>query len=81
VVAQNGQSIEIGNTYHTRQRIKTKQKQEKTNTMCAGHHYPQANTNNVNKTCALLQTTGGKERINHRLYAEITTRNPKRKDT
>jgi hypothetical protein len=24
---------------------------------------------------------GGKERINHRLYAEITTRNPKRKDT
>ena len=24
---------------------------------------------------------GGKERTNHRLYAEITTRNPKRKDT
>jgi hypothetical protein len=23
---------------------------------------------------------GGKERTNHRLYAEITTRNPKRKD-
>ena len=49
--------------------------------MCVAHHYPQANTNNVNKTCALLQTTGGKERTNHRLYAEITTRNPKRKDT
>ena len=29
--------------------------------MCVGHHYPQANTNNVNKTCALLQTTGGKD--------------------
>ena len=29
--------------------------------MCVGHHYPQANTNNVNKTRALLQTTGGKD--------------------
>jgi hypothetical protein len=29
VVAQNGQSIEIGNTGHTRQRIKTNQKQTK----------------------------------------------------
>ena len=27
--------------------------------------------NNVDKTCALLQTTGGKE---HRFYAEIVTR-------
>ena len=27
------------------------------------------------------KTTGGKERTHHRLYAEITTRNPKRKDT
>ena len=34
------------------------------NTMCVGHHYPQANTNNVNKTRALLQTTGGKEKPN-----------------
>ena len=49
MVAQNGQSIEIGNACHTRQRIKTKQKQAK-NTMCVGHHYPQASTNNVNKT-------------------------------
>ena len=40
---------------------KTKQK---TNTMCVGHHYPQANTNNVNKTRALLQTTGGKDEPN-----------------
>jgi hypothetical protein len=29
VVAQNGQSIETGNAGHTRQRIKTKQKQTK----------------------------------------------------
>ena len=31
-----------------------------------GHHYTQANTNNVNKTRVLLQTE-------HRLYAEIIT--------
>ena len=79
VVAQHGQSIEIGNTCHTRQRIKTKQKQA-INTMCVGHHYPQANTNNVNKTWALLQTTGGKDEPNIVLYVENTTRNPKRKD-
>jgi hypothetical protein len=29
VEAQNGQSMEIGNACHTRQRIKTKQKQAK----------------------------------------------------
>ena len=28
--------------------------------MCVGHQYPQASTNNVNKTCAFLQTTGVK---------------------
>ena len=41
-----------------------KEKKTKTknpNAMCAGHHYPQANTNNVNKTCSLLQTFGGKD--------------------
>ena len=37
---------------------KTKQKH---NTICVGHHYTQANTNNVNKTWALLQTIGGKD--------------------
>jgi len=35
---------------------------QKHNTICVGRHYVQANTNNVNKTCALLQTTGGKNR-------------------
>ena len=42
-----------GNIGHTRQR-KTKQKH---NTIHVGHHYVQTNTNNVNKTGALIQTT------------------------
>ena len=52
---QNGKSIETGNIGHIRRRI-TKQKH---NTICAGHHYPQTNTNKVNKRWALPQTTGG----------------------
>jgi len=41
------------------------EKQNKThNTICVGHHYTQTNTNNVNKTRALLQTTGGKDKPN-----------------
>ena len=35
-------------------------KTKKNKTICIGHHYTQANTNNVNKTPVLLQTTGGK---------------------
>jgi hypothetical protein len=50
---KNGQSREIGNIGYTTWR-KTKQKD---NTICVGHHYIQANTNNVNKTRALFQTT------------------------
>ena len=38
-------------------RRKTKQKH---NTVCVGDHYRLTNTNNVNKTWSLLQTTGGK---------------------
>ena len=34
------------------------------NTIRVRHHYAQANTNNVNKTWALLQTTGGKHEPN-----------------
>jgi hypothetical protein len=37
---------------------------KKQNTICVGHHYTQTNTNNVNKTWALLQTTGGKDEPN-----------------
>jgi hypothetical protein len=51
VVTQNGYSRETGNTGHTRGRKKQKTKKtNKPNTMCVGHHYPQANTNNVSKT-------------------------------
>ena len=32
------------------------QNEEKHNAICVGHHYGQTITNNVNKTCALLQT-------------------------
>ena len=32
--------------------------------ICSGHHYAQINTNNVNKTCTRLQTTGGKHEPN-----------------
>ena len=35
---------------------KTKKNTKKHNTICAGHHYAQANTNNVNMTRTLLQT-------------------------
>jgi len=38
-------------------RRQTKQK----NTICVGHHYTSTNTNKVNQTWALLQTTGGKD--------------------
>jgi hypothetical protein len=56
----NGQSRERGNIGYIRRR-KTKQKH---NTICVVHHYMQTNTNKVNKTCALLQTTGGKDKPN-----------------
>ena len=36
---KNGQSIETGN----------KEDEEKHNTICVGHNYPQANTNNIKK--------------------------------
>jgi len=39
--------------------------------------YTQSNTNNVNKTLALPQTTGGKDEI----VTDMTTRNSECKDT
>jgi hypothetical protein len=39
--------------------------QQSNNTICVGQHYAQANTNNVNKTWALPQTTGGKDEPNN----------------
>ena len=44
--------------YDIQDEEKTKQKH---NAICVEHHYAQANTNNVNKTWALLQTTSGKD--------------------
>ena len=54
---KNGQSRETDNIAYTRRR-QTKQKH---NTICVRHHYTQAN---INKTWALLQTTGGKDEPN-----------------
>ena len=41
-----------------------KTKKNKAKALCVGHHYTQTNTNNVNKTCTILQTTGGKKEPN-----------------
>jgi hypothetical protein len=57
---KNGQSRETGNIGYTRRR----QTKQKLNIICVGHHYEQTNTNNLNKTLALLQTTGGKDEQN-----------------
>ena len=43
---------------------KAKKQTQKHNIICVGHHYAQTNTNNVNNTCTLLQTTGGKDGVN-----------------
>jgi len=43
------------------ERRKSKQRH---NTIWVGHHYAQTNTNNVNKTCSLLQTTRGNDEPN-----------------
>ena len=50
---------------------KTKQKH---NTICVGHYYAQTNTNNVNKTWALLQTTEGKDGLEHYVNVESKVR-------
>jgi len=54
---KNKISIEASN----KDEEKTKQKHS---TLCVGHHYRKTTTNNVNKTCALLQTTGDKDEPN-----------------
>ena len=40
------------------------EKKSKNNTICLGHYHTQTSTNNANKTCTLLQTTGGKDEPN-----------------
>ena len=51
---------ETGNIGYTRRR-KAKQTH---NIICVVHRYAQTNTNNVNKSCVLLQTNGGKNEPN-----------------
>jgi len=60
----NGQSRETGNIGYTRHKTKTNKTKQKHNTICVGHYYMQTNTNNVNKTWGLLQTTGGNDERN-----------------
>ena len=43
------------------EKLATRRRKTKHNTICVGHNYTQTNTKNVNKTWALLQTTGGKD--------------------
>ena len=66
-------------TGHTRRRRtkenrshKTTKNKGKHNTVYVGHHYAQPNTNNINKTWALLQTTGDKDEP--KIVTYITTR-------
>ena len=56
----NPEKLATQGTQDTRRR----QTKQKLNTICVGHHYEQTNTNNWNKTLALLQTTGGKDEQN-----------------
>ena len=56
------ENLEKMATLGTQDEKKTKQKH---NTLCVGYHYTQANTNNVNKTWALLPTTGDKDEPRH----------------
>ena len=44
----------------TTQCTQDEERKKTQNTVCVGHHYMQTNTNNINKTSALLQITGGK---------------------
>jgi hypothetical protein len=49
------------------------QDEEKHNTIYVRHHYMQTNTNNINTTWAILQTTGDKDEQNLDFNAEIIT--------
>ena len=67
----NAQSRETGSICYTRRGQTT----QKHSTICARHHYAQKYTNNVNKTWALLQTTGGKYELNIVLFYYVSTCN------
>jgi len=67
------------------ERKQNNKKQPRHNIICVGHHCAQTNTNNVNTTWVLKQTTGGKDEPNIFFYEEIvtniTTRNSERNRT
>ena len=42
----------------------TNKAKQKHNAIYVGHHYAQIDTNNINKTWSLLQTTEGKDEAN-----------------
>ena len=46
---------------------------KKHNTIRAGHHYMQTNTENINNTWALLQSTGGQDEPNIVLHCVISS--------
>jgi hypothetical protein len=53
-----------GQKWCTRQETKTNNNKTHT-TICVGHHYTQASTNNINKTYVLLQTTTDQSQTLH----------------
>ena len=57
---ENRQSRDTGNIGYTRR----KQTKQIHNTICVGHNNAQANTNNVNKTAALIEAIGGNDEPN-----------------
>ena len=57
-----------GNWQHWEHNTQDKDKQNKNTTQRVGHHYAQTTTNNVNKTLALLQTTGDKQDMSPPTY-------------
>jgi hypothetical protein len=59
----NPEKLTTLGTQDTRRR-QTKQNNKNHITVFVGHHYTHKNTNNVNKTWAILQTTGGKDEHN-----------------
>ena len=60
---KNERSRETGNIGYT-------EEEKKHNTICVGHHYTQTNTNNVNKTRALLEKTAGEDEPNTVIIGE-----------
>jgi hypothetical protein len=59
VIDQESEQLWKHRVHKTKNKVK-----QKHNTICVGHHDTQTNTKQINKTCVLLQTTGGKDESN-----------------